>query len=123
MNEVVLLDRRRYVPFALAMAAVVGVSAAAYTSHLPALLGAHGVDKVLHATMGMTLTLLLGQALRGRAVLAGLLVMVPLAVDEYLQRFSSARSSDWADLLADVVGVLIAMAVTSALASRRRSAI
>ena len=71
MTDAALPERRRYLPFALATALVVAISAAAYTHHLPALLGARGLDKVLHATMGATLTWLLSRALRGRVVLAG----------------------------------------------------
>jgi VanZ family protein len=90
---------------------VVTTSTAAYTGAIPSLVAGHGIDKVLHATMGATLTFLLARALRGRTALAALLVLVPLATDEYLQRFSRMRSSDWGDLAADVVGALLAVAI------------
>jgi VanZ family protein len=110
----------RYASFATAVIAVVAISVAAYTGHTPAALSTHGIDKLLHATMTFTLTALLGRALRGRAWLAGMLVMTPVAIDEYLQRFSAARSSDCWDLAADLMGAAIAIAVTYAYARAKK---
>ena len=90
----------------------VAISTLAYTSHVPSFLSSHGIDKVLHATMTLTLTLLLARALRGRVLLAAIMIMTPVAIDEYMQRFSPSRSSDWADLIADVVGVMLAITIT-----------
>jgi VanZ family protein len=101
------------VPFCVAVVVVLALSIAAYSGKVPSLVAGHGIDKVLHGAMGATLTFLLARALRGRAVLAALLVLVPLATDEYLQRFSPTRSSDWGDLAADVVGALLAIALTA----------
>jgi VanZ family protein len=109
----------RALPFCVAVLVVVATSIAAYTGRIPSLFAGHGIDKVLHATMGATLTFLLATVLRGRAVLAALLVLAPLATDEYLQRFSAVRSSDWGDLAADVVGALLAVAIHRALSSAR----
>jgi VanZ family protein len=114
------LSRVRYAPFALAALAVVGISVAAYTGHTPIALSMHGIDKVLHASMTLTLTYLLGRALKNRAWLAGILVMVPVSIDEYMQRFSSARSSDWWDLAADLTGVTIAIVLTYVLTKRNQ---
>jgi len=105
--------------FALASLGVVGVSAAAYTGHIPHVFSSHGVDKALHATMTFTLTFLLARLLRSRAVLAGLIVMIPVGIDEYAQRFSTSRSSDWLDLAADLVGVLLAIFVVHRTTRRR----
>ena len=101
---------KRAVPFVAAFALVIAISVLAYSGGIPSFVSELGLDKVLHAAMGFALTALLARALRGRAVLAGVLVMLPLATDEYLQRFSSSRSSDWADLIADVIGVTLAVA-------------
>ncbi|MBS2015458.1 MAG: VanZ family protein [Deltaproteobacteria bacterium] len=111
--------RSRTFPIAAASLAVVLISIAAYAGRIPAALTAHGVDKVLHASMAAVLTGCLARALRGRALLAALLVMAPLALDEYLQRFSSRRSSDWGDLVADLAGAFAVVAI-SALWKRRR---
>jgi VanZ family protein len=98
---------------------VVATSIAAYAGRIPSLFAGPGIDKVLHATMGATLTFLLVPVLRGRAVLAALLVLAPLATDEYLQRFSPVRSSDWGDLAADAVGALLAVAIHRAVSGAR----
>jgi hypothetical protein len=107
--------RRPALPFAVAATTAVAVSIAAYAGMVPGFVAAHGVDKVLHAATGAMLTWLLARALRGRVLLAALLVVVPLAIDEYLQRYSAVRSSDWGDLAADVAG-----AVSIVLLHRRR---
>jgi VanZ family protein len=102
---------RRLLSFSAAVLLAIAMSIVAYAGHVPPTVAAHGIDKVFHAAMGFALTLLLGRALRGRFVLAGCAVLVALATDEYLQRFSAYRSSDWFDLLADVVGGSHALAV------------
>lgn len=115
------VSERRFLPLALTVALAIGLSLVAYAGYVPPTIAAHGIDKVLHLTMGFLLAFALGLALRGRIVLAGALVFVPLALDEYFQRFSAARSSDWGDLLADALGVVLAIAGAAALRSRRRS--
>ncbi|HVH45610.1 MAG TPA: VanZ family protein [Labilithrix sp.] len=107
-------EERRFIPLTIAVGFVIALSAVAYAGHVPRAVAAHGIDKILHAAMSFTLTMLLGRALRGRAWLAGLIVFVPLAIDEYLQRFSASRSSDWADLIADVLGIALAIALSRA---------
>ena len=77
---------KRAVPFIAAVALVVVISVLAYSGYIPSMVSRLGLDKVLHAAMGCALTVLLARALRGRAVLAGVLVMLPLATDEYLDR-------------------------------------
>lgn len=110
----------RALPFIGAVALVIVISVFAYSGHIPSIVSEIGADKVLHAAMGCTLTVLLARVLRGRAWLAGVLVFLPLALDEYLQRFSTTRSSDWGDLFADFAGVAIAVAFV--MLRRRRSA-
>ncbi len=115
--------RVRWPPFLAAVGCTVLLSVFAYGGGVPEWVGAHDVDKVLHGTMTFSLTFLLGRVLRARVALAGLLVFVPVATDEYLQRFSLARSSDWADLAADAIGIVLAIALTLGLRywrSRRR---
>lgn len=111
MSHAPARGRSRALPLLAAVATFGAVSAVAYAGRIPAFVSARGIDKLLHASMGATLTLCLAHALRGRAAIAGVLVLVPLAVDEYLQRYSAARSSDWNDLAADVVGIVLAIAL------------
>lgn len=95
----------------------------AYAGHVPPAVAAHGVDKVLHLTMSFVLTIGLGRALRGRVVIAALAVFAMLAIDEYCQRFSPHRSSDWGDLLADALGCLLAMILRARVAGVRGEAL
>ena len=104
--------RYRTAPFVFAACCVVAMSVVAYSGVVPPYVAKYRLDKVLHAAMGFTLTLLLARALRGRALLAAVVVFVPVAVDEYLQGYSACRSSDWADLAADVVGIATAVALS-----------
>jgi VanZ family protein len=112
-----VLDRRGF-SFFVAVGLVVALSIVAYRGGVPGFVAAHGADKVLHAAMGFTLALLLTRALRGRALLAAAVVFVPIALDEYLQRFSATRTSDWSDLIADIVGIGIATVVSKRRALR-----
>ncbi len=111
MTSIVAPLRSRTFPFVAAVSGVVLASMAAYAGKTPHALTAHGVDKVVHASMTAVLTFLLTRALKGRAGLAALLVMVPVGIDEYFQRYSSNRSSDWGDLAADLVGALLVVAI------------
>ncbi len=99
----------RFGPFVLAVVAFTVISVFAYAGMMPRVLTMGGVDKILHATMGATLTFFLARALSGKKWLAMAFVLVPLAIDEYLQRLSTSRSSDWGDLLADAIGALVAV--------------
>lgn len=119
MTSLVAPLRSRTFPFFAAAAGVVGVSIAAYSGMTPTALSSHGVDKVLHATMAGILTFCLARALRGRAALAAVLVLVPLAIDEYFQRYSHQRSSDWGDLAADIAGALLVVAIYRLYALKR----
>jgi VanZ family protein len=113
------VDFRRYLPIASVAALSILMSIVAYGGHVPPSIAAHGVDKVLHLAMSFLLTLALGRALRGRVALAAIAVLSVLAIDEYAQRFSSVRSSDWADLAADFAGSMLAIACARAQRARR----
>ena len=63
------LTRLKWTPFLAAVGCVVLLSVAAYGGLVPGWVAAHNVDKVLHGTMTLTLTFLLGRLLRGRVVL------------------------------------------------------
>lgn len=121
MTSIAPTRRSHTAPFLAAVAVVIVISNAAYAGMIPPLVASHGLDKVLHAAMGAGLTFLLARVLGGRAWLAAVLVLVPLAIDEYFQRYSPTRSSDWADLAADIVGALVAIGIHRAL-SRHGSA-
>lgn len=110
---------RRFVPVTFAIMLAVVLSFVAYAGFVPDFVSARGIDKALHAAMGCVLTLALCRALRGRIFASAAVVFAVLAVDEYCQRFSGSRTSDWRDLFADVAGILTAMA--SASRSRRKA--
>ena len=101
------------VAFLAAVALVTALSARAYSHGLPAWLGAGHTDKVLHFAMAGTLAFFLDGMLRGRPAwrgsfappLASLLVIVPVGIEEFLQRYSTSRTSDIWDFAADVAGV------------------
>lgn len=100
--------------FAAQLTFVVLVSIGAYTGMLPTSLPAvPHIDKLGHAILIGPIAFFLDGALdhrplfRGRAFprLAPVAVLIVAGIEEYLQRLSPRRSSDWADFLADVVGV------------------
>jgi VanZ family protein len=93
---------------------VVLISAGAYLGILPtAIHGLPGIDKLGHAILIGGLAFFLDGALEHRRVhpslpfprLGPAIVLVVAGVEEYLQRFSSRRSSDLMDYAADIVGV------------------
>lgn len=92
------------------------LSLAAYGNELPAwVTTTTGVDKLLHVAVGGMLAFFLDGALARRSValgrvrlpLAAVVILVPTAVEEFLQRYSTTRSSDPLDFAADVVGVAL----------------
>ncbi|AKU98621.1 hypothetical protein AKJ09_05285 [Labilithrix luteola] len=108
--------------FALMVVVAVALSVLAYRDLLPAELDAvHGSDKLLHATLAGGLAFFLDGALGHRDVmiasrrilpLAAILVLVPVGVEELLQRLSPVRSSSIWDYLADCVGVTISVSLS-----------
>lgn len=107
--------RRFEVGFVAAIGLVVTLSVGAYGHGLPAWLGAGQIDKVLHFAMAGTLAFFLDGMLRARPAwrgsfappLASVLVLVPVGIEEYLQRYSATRTSDIRDFAADVAGVIV----------------
>jgi hypothetical protein len=100
--------------FAAQLTLVVLVSIGAYTGMLPTSLPAvPHLDKLGHAVLIGPIAFFLDGALDHRPLfrdhafprLAPVAVLIVAGVEEYLQRLSPRRSSDWADFLADVVGV------------------
>jgi len=100
--------------FAAQLTLVVLVSIGAYAGVLPtALPDVPHLDKLGHALLIGGIAFFLDGAIdhrplfRGHAFprLAPVVVLIVAGVEEYLQRLSPRRSSDWADYLADVVGV------------------
>jgi VanZ family protein len=98
------------VSFALA------VSATAYRGKLPASLPqTEGLDKVGHFLIFGAVAFFADGALRYRRLtrrtpwmrLAPVLVWLPVAIDEWAQRFSPHRSSELADLVADTLGIAL----------------
>ncbi|MBX3197178.1 MAG: VanZ family protein [Labilithrix sp.] len=73
------------------------------------------LDKALHFGMAGSLAFFLDGVLRRRALrigrrsvpLAAVLLLVPAAIEEFLQRYSVHRSSSLADFAADVAGVAL----------------
>ncbi len=96
---------------------VTAISLVAYTGALSggrvAWLGVPGMDKVLHFTLFGLLALGVHLHTRGRTVAGGripLAVLVPLlgaTLEELVQATSPHRSADLADLLADLLGMLL----------------
>jgi VanZ family protein len=99
------------------LAAVLSVRA--YRRELPAWLCAGHSDKVLHFALAGTLAFFLDGALRARPAwrgsfappLAAVLVLAPVGLEEYLQRYSAARTSSIWDFAADVGGVTLFIVV------------
>jgi hypothetical protein len=100
--------------FAAQLTLVVLVSIGAYAGILPTSISAvPHLDKLGHALLIGPIAFFLDGALdhrtlfRGHAFprLAPVAVLIVAGIEEYLQRLSPRRTSDWADFLADVVGV------------------
>jgi len=93
------------------------LSALAYREGLPSVFQVvPQFDKVVHFTIAGLLAFFLDGALRrrtafkidGRAIsLAALLILVPAAIEEFLQRYSVHRTSSIWDFIADLLGVLV----------------
>jgi hypothetical protein len=75
------------------------------------------LDKVVHFGMGGALAFFLDGVLRQRMIalgprawslrvpLAALLILVPAGIEEFLQRYSTQRTSSFGDFAADLAGV------------------
>jgi hypothetical protein len=101
--------------FAASIVLVVSMSILAYAGRVPAWVAPNDFDKVLHFSMCGALVFFLDRALGGRNAwrgtwappLAALLILVPVAIEEYLQRLSPVRSSSIWDFTADAAGAVV----------------
>lgn len=96
------------------VAFAIGVSALAYAGKLPAWLPpTPGIDKLGHFVIFAAVAFFADGALGYRPFvrrapwlrLGPVLVWVPVAIDEWAQRFSMRRTPELADLLADTLGI------------------
>jgi VanZ family protein len=116
-----MTPKRALLGFAAAVTAVIAMSFVAYSGHLPRGLSVHPIDKVVHLSMAATLAFFLDAALRrkglwpGSAIPRAALIIVPIGIEEYLQRFSAMRSSSLGDFAADALGVAIGITLARAL--------
>ena len=107
--------RTWWLAFAACGAFAVVASFAAYVGGVPEILSRTNLDKALHFAMGALLTGTLDGALRHRSVtktgslahipLSSVLVLTPVGIEEYLQRFAEGRTSSIEDFAADALGV------------------
>jgi VanZ family protein len=109
-----LSPRTWWLAFALTVTLALLLSALAYDGRMPGELSRHELDKVVHFLLAGALVFWLDGALGRRALaiasshvpLSAIAVLVPTGIDEYLQRYSSARHSSLGDYLADCAGVV-----------------
>ncbi len=112
----------------ISIAIVITGSAFAYAGALPIWLAPHNVDKVLHFAMAAALAFFTDGVLARRTLIAGrihlplatVVVLVPVGLEEYLQRLSEVRSSSIWDFTADVLGVAAGTLASRAVARRLR---
>lgn len=110
----------------LSIVIVVTASVCAYTGKLPGWFGAGNTDKGLHFAMAATLAFFTDGVLAGRGITRGrfalplstIVVLVPLGLEEYLQRLSVVRSSSIWDFAADVLGVFAGTLASRGVARR-----
>jgi VanZ family protein len=92
------------------------MSSLAYTDQLPDAFRIDGFDKLVHFAMAGMLAFFLDGALARRQLplagklavpLAAAIVLVPIGVEEFLQRYTLYRTSSIWDFAADVAGVTL----------------
>lgn len=105
---------RWWVGFLVIVGIGLAMSNLAYREGLPELLTFGEIDKALHCALAGLLAFFLDGALQRRSAFkafglavpaAAMLILVPLGIEEYLQRYADFRTSSVLDFLADVVGV------------------
>jgi len=102
---------RRWIPFLLFAAFVVGLSALFYWEpfqrRVPAFV--NSIDKVIHFALAGGLAFTFDRALARkswrRIPVAPLLLLVAMAIEEYMQQFAKTRTASIWDYTADVAGV------------------
>lgn len=103
------------------MLLVVGLFALGRTSYAVGLFS-DPWDKAAHVAVFALLTVLLYRAFGARAAwLAALLALGVGVADEYHQSFLAGRSSDLKDMIADGIGVAVAVATLRRVGKARRS--
>ncbi len=119
------------VGLAVSIAIVITGSAFAYAGALPMWFAAGNVDKGLHFAMASALAFFTDGVLARRALVPGkillplapVVVLVPVGIEEYLQRLSDVRSSSIWDFTADVLGVVAGTLASRAVARRLRGTV
>jgi len=115
------------IAFVVVVALALGLSFVAYGGGLKILGARRGLDKIVHFFLAGALAFSLDGALGRRNLhawglrlpLAPLLVLVPCAIDEWLQRYSAVRTSSLWDFLADVAGVTFSVGLGRFIARRK----
>lgn len=110
--------------FGAAALLVCAGAALAYARGVPAVVAVRGLDKVLHCAMTTVLTALLDRAMKQRPVsrarwgasvpCAAVVVMVPVGIEEWAQRFSTCRTSSIDDFAADALGAALGVVLARA---------
>ncbi len=106
---------RWWVGFLVTVCIAGALTLAAYAEKLPPILAHEDVDKGVHFFVAGLLAFFLDGALARRNVriagagvsLAALVVLVPTAIEELLQRYSPVRESSVWDFAADITGVVL----------------
>ena len=105
---------RWWVGFGVIVVIAAGMSFVSYVEGLPSVFGEGQNDKILHFVLAGLLSFFLDGALARRSVprlgtlaipLAAVLVLVPVGLEEYLQRYATLRTSSIWDFVADIGGV------------------
>lgn len=104
---------RWWAGFGVIVVIAAGMSIVSYVEGLPSVFGEGQNDKILHFLLAGLLSFFLDGALARRSVprlgfaipLAAVLVLVPVGLEEYLQRYAILRTSSIWDFVADIGGV------------------
>jgi len=104
---------RWWAGFAVIVVIAAGMSTVSYVQGLPDAFGEGQNDKILHFVLAGLLSFFLDGALARRSAfrlgfaipLAAVIVLVPVGLEEYLQRYAILRTSSIWDFVADVAGV------------------
>ncbi len=108
---------RWWTGFGVILSIAACLSMLAYGEKLPAMLNlVPQFDKAMHFTVAGLLAFFLDGALRRRALfeasrfsapVAAVVILLPAALEEYAQRFTSTRASSLWDFAADLAGVVV----------------
>lgn len=107
---------RWWTGFGVFVAIAGALSLIAYDDGLPDALGQNQMDKVMHFLLAGLLAFFLDGAMSRRPLfvvrrismpLSAILVLTPVGVEEYLQRYALLRTSSIWDFAADALGVAV----------------